>query len=409
MAAGRRAAFVAIGSELLRAERVDTNSFVAARLLAPRGFVFVEKRVLEDDVVSIAQALRELAERVELVVVSGGLGPTADDVTREAAAEAFGRGMRRDERLLARLRERFARNQRAMPAIAARMADLVEGAEPLVSPHGTAPGQLLVEGDCTIVLLPGVPVELEDIIREHLVPRWPAMAGRLARTLRLGGTYESAVEERVAPLYERFGRENVTILAGRGLVDLVLVADGDDAVARLAEMEEAFTATAGAELYGRDDDTLPAVVLAGLRRAGWTLATAESCTGGLVGAKLTAVPGASDVFVGGVVAYANAVKERQLGVPAALLAAHGAVSREVALAMAAGARALGADCGVGVTGIAGPGGGTSEKPVGTVHIAVVTPRGERHLERRFPGDRAAVREFAATFALDLTRRALEEG
>jgi len=408
MAPARKAAFLAIGSELLRSERVDTNSLVAARLLSPCGFVFVEKRVLEDDVDAIAMALRELAGRVELIVVSGGLGPTADDVTREAAARAFGRELQRDDRMLSLLRARYERNGRTMPAIAARMADAVAGAELLVNPQGTAPGQLLVEGACTVVLLPGVPIELEEIVRQHLVPRWPGSAARLVRTLRLGGTYESAVEERVAPLYGRFGRANVTILAGRGLVDLVLAAEGDDAASRLAEMEELFAVAAGADLYGRDDDTLAAVVLELLRRVGWTLATAESCTGGLVAARLTAVPGASDVFLGGVVAYANSVKERLLGVSTELLADHGAVSREVAEALATGARTLGADCGVGITGIAGPSGGTPAKSVGTVHIAVATPGGTRQLERRFPGDRTAVREFAANFALDLTRRALEE-
>jgi nicotinamide-nucleotide amidase len=200
----------------------------------------------------------------------------------------------------------------------------------------------------------------------------------------------------------------VTILAGRGLVDLVLVADGDGAAARSAEMVDAFRAVVGPDLYGVDDDTLAGVVLGALRRRGLRLAIAESCTGGKIGERLTAVPGSSEAFVGGIVAYSDALKRERLGVPAALLAAHGAVSREVAEAMARGALALGADCAIAVTGVAGPGGGSDDKPVGTVHLAAATPGGVRLARHRFPGHRELVREFAATFALDLLRRALEE-
>jgi nicotinamide-nucleotide amidase len=404
----RRAAFVAVGSELLRAQRLDTNSLLAARLAGRCGFALVEKRAIEDDVDAIARAVKELAANVELLIVSGGLGPTADDVTREGVAKAFGLGIARQAALEAALVARFSRSGRPMPAIAARMADVLESAEVLPNPQGTAPGQLLQAGACTIVLLPGVPRELETIFATHLVPRFAGASQTATRTLHLAGVYESAVEERVSHLYDRHGRDNVTILAGRGLVDLVLAAQGDDAAAVLAAMERDFVAVSGDDLFGFDGETLPEVVLAALRRRGWRLACAESCTGGMIGAQLTSVPGSSDVFVGGVVAYSNELKQSLLGVEPELLATHGAVSEAVAHAMAAGACRLGADCAIAVTGVAGPGGGSEAKPVGTVHIAVYTPVTRHHLQRRFPGDRAFVRELAANVAIDQLRRTVRE-
>ncbi len=404
----RRAAFLAIGSELLRTERLDTNSLLTARLLAPCGIALAEKRCVEDDVASIATAVRELLGHAELVVVSGGLGPTADDVTREAVARALDRELVRDERIADRLQARYRLRGRPLPEIALRMADVVAGAEVLENPVGTAPGQRLEVAGCTLILLPGVPQELEQILARHVVPRWAAAGGIVIRTLRLAGVYESQVEERVKPLYDRFGRERATILAARGQVMLVLSASGANAGADLAEMEAAFAAAAGEDLYGRDDDSLAGVVLDRLGRHGWRLATAESCTGGMIGAQLTAIPGASAAYLGGVVAYSDGLKRALLGVPDAVLAARGAVSAEAARAMAEGARRLGAECGLAVTGIAGPAGGSAEKPVGTVYVAVATPRGGRHAHHRFPGDRAMVRELTANFALDLVRRMLGE-
>jgi len=405
----RRAAFVAVGSELLRAERVDTNSFLIARLLTPCGIAFVEKRVVEDNEGAIAAAVAELGRRVDLIVVSGGLGPTADDVTRQGVASALGRSISRDGEVVARLQRRYAAFGRPMPASAARMADVIEGSEVLRNPHGTAPGLLIparTSESADVVLLPGVPAELEEIAVQHLVPRWRAGDSRATRVLHLGGVYESYVEDRISHLYERFGRESVTILAGRGQVDLILAADGSAAAERLDEMDAAFVEAVGDDIFGRDTDTLAGTVLETLRRRSWRAATAESCTGGLIGARLTSVPGASEVYVGGVVAYANEIKQARLGVPVEVLTEFGAVSREVALAMARGAALLGAECGVGVTGIAGPGGGSDEKPVGLVHMAAVTPTGERHLEWRFPGGRDLIRELAVNFTIDLLRRAL---
>jgi nicotinamide-nucleotide amidase len=409
MSSPRRAAFLAVGSELLRAQRPETNSLLAVRLLAGCGVTLVEKRAVEDDEAAIAAAIDDLRRRVDLLLVSGGLGPTADDVTREGAARALGLRIGRHAALEQALAARYRGAGRVMPAIAARMADVLESAEVLPNPQGTAPGQLLQAGECTVVLLPGVPRELETILATHLLPRIARAGHSAVRTLHLAGVYESQVEEMVSPLYGTWGREAVTILAGRGLVDLVLTASGSDAEATLAAMERDFVAVVAGDLFGRDQETLAGVVLAALRARGWRAAAAESCTGGMIGALLTAVPGSSDAFVGGVVAYSNELKERLLGVAPELLAVHGAVSAEAAAAMAAGAAALGAECAVAVTGIAGPGGGSEEKPVGTVHIAVRTPLVRRVLSRRFPGDRAFVRELTANVALDQLRRAILEG
>lgn len=402
----RRAAFIAIGSELLRSDRVDTNSLVAARGLRRCGVVLTEKRVVEDSEAAIASAVVELARRCEIVITSGGLGPTADDATREAIAAAFGLSLARDRHLLDVIAARYRSRGREMPAIAAKMADVITGATVLDNPVGQAPGQVVPVGGTEIALLPGVPREFAAILDRHLLPRWAWSTEVVVRELRLAGVWESAVEQRINHLYERFGRERVTILGGRAQVSLVLTADGPDAAGRVAEMDQAFSELAGEDLFGRDDDTLAGVVLAALRERGWRLAVAESCTGGLIAAALAAVPGASDVFQGGVIAYSDQIKVALLGVPADVIAKHGAVSQPTAEAMARGALSLGADCGIAVTGIAGPGGGTPEKPVGTVHIAVATPGGLDHWRHQFPGDRAAVREISVTFALDALRRRL---
>ncbi len=404
------AACVAVGSELLGSTRLDTNSLEVTHALAGCGVPVVEKRVVGDDEGQIAEALRELLGRVDLVIVTGGLGPTADDVTREAAARALGRTLREDPALAQRLGERFRHAGRRMPELALRMAMVVEGARVLANVNGAAPGLLLEDDGRVVVLLPGVTWEMRAMLEGEVLPVVRERGGdgvRLERTLVLTGALESLVEERVRSLYDRFGRENVTILAATGVVRLVLTAAGEAAWAasRLDEMTAAFSAAAGDDLAGIDIGGPAEAVLETLRRRGATLAVAESCTGGLVGALLTEVAGSSDVYLGGMVPYSNSAKERLLGVPADLFAAHGAVSDAVALAMAEGARTrLAADWGVGITGIAGPSGGTPEKPVGLVYWAVAGAAGQWHGHRVFPGDREAVRRWSATMALDLLRR-----
>lgn len=408
----RTAACLAVGSELLGEEKLDRNSLTITRALARYGVRMTEKRVVGDDIDAIASALREVFDRHDLVVVTGGLGPTADDVTRDAVARALDRSITHSDEVERLIRARYAAHGREMPIYGPAMARVVEGSRILANERGTAPGMLIERRGRLIAVLPGPPWEMEEMLERDLLPElalWNPGSARLTRTMVLGGVFESDVEECVRHLYDRFGRENVSILASYGVVRLVLTAEGEEGGARhhLDVMERAFREILDNDVAGIDVSGLPEVIIDKLRRCGQTLATAESCTGGLVSARLTDVPGASDAFVGGVVSYSNEVKEHQLGVPLAVLVDHGAVSEEVALAMASGARErLGADWGVGITGIAGPTGGTEDKPVGLVHWAVAGPGGVWAEHRVFPGDRTVVREWSFNRSLDLLRRRL---
>jgi nicotinamide-nucleotide amidase len=410
----RTAACLAVGSELLGTEKLDRNSLTITRALARVGVRVVEKRVVGDDVGLIVDAIRELVDRHDLVVITGGLGPTADDVTRDAVALALDREISHSDEVERWVRERYAAQGREVPRYAPSMARVIEGARPLRNHRGAAPGMLASLRDGLLAVLPGPPWEMEAMLEHDVLPevmRWSPGRVRLSRTLVMGGVFEADVEERVRPLYDRFGHDNVSILASYGVVRLVLSAEGEDESARrhLDLMERAFRDELGDDVAATDVSGLPETVIGDLRRRGWTLATAESCTGGLVSARLTDVPGASEAFVGGVVSYSNEVKEHQLGVPLQTLIDHGAVSEEVARAMASGVRErLGADWGIGITGIAGPTGGTDDKPVGLVHWAVAGPSGVWARHRVFPGDRSVVREWSLNSALDLLRRRMNE-
>jgi nicotinamide-nucleotide amidase len=408
----RTAACLAVGSELLGDEKLDRNSLTITRSLARYGVVVDEKRVVGDDINQIATTIRDLLTKHDLVVVTGGLGPTADDVTRDGVAQALDRPIRHSEEVERWVRDRYASRGREMPVFAPAMARVIEGSQLLYNNRGTAPGMLFDLRGRLLAILPGPPWEMEEMLERDLLPElvsWNPGAVRVRRTLVLGGVFESDVEESVRHLYERFGRENVSILASYGVVRLVLSAEGEEGSARhhLDVMERAFEEVLGDDLAGTDVTGLAEAAIEELRRRGQTLATAESCTGGLVSARLTDVPGASDAFVGGVVSYSNDVKEHQLGVPLDVLVDHGAVSEEVAHAMASGVRTrLAADWGIGITGIAGPTGGTDDKPVGLVHWAVAGPGGVWAEHRVFPGDRSVVREWSLNNALDLLRRRL---
>jgi len=418
-----QAAILAVGSELLGTERLDTNSLKLTRALERHGVELRAKSVIGDSEEEIATALRSCLDRYGLVLVTGGLGPTADDVTREAASAALGRGLHADAEVLAGIERRFREHGLRMPEINRRQALIVDGAEVVSNPRGTAPGQRLTdERGATLFLFPGVPSELVGMIAESLEPWLAERSGGMGRetaTLKIACLPESAVEERVSLAYAELGRENVTILASPSDIRLCATAQGTDEErrTRLAAMTARLAELAGDVVYAyREEDTLEAVVGELLRKAGRKLATAESCTGGLVAERITRVPGSSDYFVGGEVTYTNELKARRLGVSADLLAAHGAVSEPVARAMAEGVRReLGSDYGIGVTGVAGPGGGSAEKPVGTVHIALAGPGhgadGEagveiEHRRVRFPGDRERVRLHASQLALEMLRRRL---
>ncbi len=406
----KTAACIAVGSELLGPAKLDRNSLRITEVLARRGVEVVEKRVVGDSRRRLAAAISDLLDRVDVVVVTGGLGPTADDVTREAVADALGRGLEHDPEVAGWVRERYRAQGREVPDIADRMARVVEGSRPLRNGRGAAPGFLVEHRGGLLAVFPGVPWEMEEMLERDLEPeledRNPHLV-RASRELLLGGIYESDAESRISHLYERFGRENVSILASYGVLRLVLTAEGEPGAAarHVDRMERAFREVLGDDVAGVDVVGLEEVVLEQLSARGETLATVESCTGGLVAARLTGIPGSSKAFRGGAVSYSNPLKEELAGVPRELLVGHGAVSEPVARAMAEGGRrCLGADWGVGITGIAGPGGGTEDKPVGLVHWAVAGPGGTVARNRTFTGSRSVVREWSVNAALDLLRR-----
>jgi len=409
-----RAEILTIGDELLRGEIVDSNkSWISDRLLS----LDVETRFhasVRDEPEDMIDAFQRAAQRSELVVVSGGLGPTRDDLTSEVLAKAFGRALVTDEVALEQIRSFFARVGREMTENNAKQARFPEGAEILPNPIGTAPGFSLEVERALFVCLPGVPREMMRMVDEQVLPRIAARLGGgpvlRARLLRTFGMGESSLD---AELHDLARDPDVSLGFRTSFPDNFLraLARGqtvEEAEARLRGLVEAIRARLGPLVYGEDVDTLEAVVIRLLRERGLTLAVAESCTGGLVAEKLTDVAGASDVFRGGVVAYSNASKAALLGVPEALLMEHGAVSEPVARALAEGARErFGADLAVSTTGISGPGGGTAEKPVGLVYVALARAGVETHADRFvFPLDRARHRMLTTRVALDWVRRSL---
>lgn len=413
MANHRTAACIAVGSELLGDDRLDSNSLAITAVLARHGVRVVEKRVIGDDEEHLAAAVSALLGQVDVVIITGGLGPTADDVTREAVARALDRKLEHDPEVEGWVRARYEAHGRAMPEVARRMAMVVHGARPLANLRGAAPGMLVSTRDRLLAALPGVPREMQEMLEREVAPEVAlraAGAQRISRILLLSGVYESDVEESIGHLYDRFGREHVTILAKCGVVRLVLSSEGEPTSAerRLTEMEVAFREVLGDDVVGVDVASLEEAILDRLISARMTLAAAESCTGGLLSARLTDVPGASEAFLGGVVTYSNEAKEHLVNVPIELLVAHGAVSEEVARAMAAGVRRrFNSDWGLGITGIAGPSGGSADKPVGLVHWAVAGPDGVTADRRVFPGDRVTVRVWSVHSALDTLRRRLD--
>ncbi len=412
-----KATVIAIGSELLGVQRLDTNSLRLTAVLDRFGVELIAKSVVGDNEEALVAELRRRAADSELVLVTGGLGPTADDVTRPATAAAFDRGMQIDEGLVDHMRQLFQSFGREMPEVNRRQAEVLDGATVLKNRRGTAPGQRLEAGDCTIFLFPGVPRELEAMIPDHLEPWLDSHAQNVGHGLETGVVKiaclaESAVEERIAPAYERFGRENISVLASPGDVKVYFSARGTEAKRRaeLDEMRRVLGELAGDAVYtDRDDDVLETVVGRLATDAGKTITTAESCTGGLVAERLTRVPGSSAYYLGGIVSYTNELKMQLLGVPESYFVDHGAVSEPVARAMAQGVRSrYGSDYGIGITGVAGPGGGSEAKPVGTVHMAVAGPGDDdvEHRKVRFPGGRDRVRKQASQLVLDLLRRDL---
>jgi nicotinamide-nucleotide amidase len=390
--------------------RQDTNSLWLTERLEEVGISVVRKSIVPDDPEAIGEEITFASRAAGLVVTTGGLGPTADDVTVPAVARRLGMAVRRDEAYVAWMRERFARRGILMSATNEKQADFIVGAQVLENPRGTAPGFWITAEGTEYVILPGVPSEMREIMEVRVLPVLRERAGSLVarrRVLRIGGMGESAVEELVTPIYAKWKDDPVTILASPGEVQLHLrvVGEPEEAARRLDEMEADFRRVLGPRIFSRDED-LSSRVGRLLRDSGKTLAVAESCTGGLIAKLLTDVPGSSDYFLGGVVSYGNDAKRELLAVRRETLEEHGAVSSQAALEMARGALArFDADIAVAVTGIAGPDGGTPEKPVGTVYFALARrDGGETAKKREFNGDRAAVRQAASLHALELVRR-----
>jgi nicotinamide-nucleotide amidase len=405
-----RVAIVAVGSELLGGERRDTNGdWIVERIERAGGRV--DLRVLcADDAGLLRSVVEAAAQTHDLLVLTGGLGPTEDDRTREALSAALGRPLVRDSAVEETIERAFRSRGYRFRASHARQAMRPEGTRGIENPVGSAPGIGARLGACEIVALPGVPAELRAMFDAAIVPLLATTRGRVARrTLKVAGRTESSVDEALADLYRRPGVD-VTILASSGIVELRLRAEGKDegeASAILAGVDAEMTSRLGDDLFGRDDETLASAVGRLLRDAGRTVAVAESCTGGGIGAAMTSVPGSSAWFRGGAVVYADDLKTAIVGVPAGTIAREGAVSATVARLLAEGARErFGSDYGIGATGIAGPTGGSPEKPVGLVFVAVAGGGETRVREMRLPGDRELVRARAVHAACDELRRVL---
>ncbi len=409
------AEIIAVGSELLTPTRLDTNSLVITERLNALGIQVHAKAVVGDRAADLAALLSGALERVDLIVLTGGLGPTDDDVTRDVVANVLGRALREDTSITDAIAARFARRGLVMPDINRRQAMVPAGAEVLTNTNGTAPGLWIEHDRGVVVLLPGPPRELAPMFDEYVQPRLAARtsgAGLFTRMIRVFGRSESHAEEAVRPLYPRWGAGSppieVTILAARGAIDLHLSCVAGSPRIAAAVLDAAAAEAAGAlgdDVYSHSDETIEQVIGEQLRARGWRLAAAESCTGGMLMARLTDVPGSSDYVDSGIVCYSNEAKVALLGVDPALIPQHGAVSEPVASAMAAGIRRrTGAHVGIGITGIAGPGGGSPAKPVGTVCLAVETPGDAVVRTRWFAGGRDLIRVIATHAALDLLRR-----
>ncbi|HKR64526.1 MAG TPA: competence/damage-inducible protein A [Thermoanaerobaculia bacterium] len=405
------AAIVAIGSEMLGPTRVDTNSLKITAALESYAVPLVRKSVVGDKLADLVAELRYVASRAELLIVTGGLGPTEDDLTREALCEAFGLALEVDESIVERIRSRFAARGWEMPEVNKRQANVFVGQTTLTNERGTAPGFHLVADGKDIWVFPGVPHELEWMLATYFTPWLAEQRGgraRFRRVVKIAGLTESGVEEKLQPYYEQHAGELVTILASGGHIEIHLHADGveDESRASLAARERELVTIFGERIFGYDEDTLESVVGALLAQRGQTLAVAESCTGGLLGSRITDVAGSSAYFMGGAICYTAAAKSDLAGVDPALIRAHGEVSEEVAVALARGIRERFATTwGVGITGIAGPTGGTPEKPVGTVHVAVAGPV-EKHRKLLWQGPRTIIKWYSTQQALDLLRRCI---
>ena len=412
------AEIIAIGSELLTPFKQDTNSLFLTSRLNDMGVEVKFKSVVGDDRQNLTGVARTALSRAEIIIFMGGLGPTEDDLTRECVAEALGVPIRRDSDIVAELYARFAQRRVKMPENNARQADVIDGAEVMPNPKGSAPGQW-IEGlhlgeHRVIILLPGPPFELEHMFDTEVLPRLRKIVPKAkiaTMVLKCALLSESMADERAAPIYGKYTDVETTVLAGAGQVEFHLRAvaetleEAQERVEQLAaELEDEFQDA----VFSTGGESLEQIVGYYLQMRSATIAVAESCTGGLLAQRLTSISGSSRYFLGGAVVYSNDMKTLFCDVPPLMIAEHGAVSKQVAMALAEGIRKrCRATIGVGITGVAGPTGGTEEKPVGLVYVALASQPRTEVVERKFPpGDRKRIRMWAAQQALDMIRKKL---
>jgi len=411
------AEIIAVGSEMLTPHRQDTNSLYLTDKLNELGVEVRFKSVVGDNAEDLTAAAKLAMRRSEIIVFMGGLGPTEDDLTREAVAEALGLKLARNPEIVARLEERFAKRGYKFSLNNAKQADVIESAVVLPNANGTAPGQWVsgrYDGkDRILILLPGPPMELKGLFEGECIPRLKSRIPEqhiAIRELKIALMPESQVDAKVAPLYKTYTDIQTTILAGAGEIQLHLRCQKPtqaEAEKRVEELAEKIEDELGDAIFSRKGESLEQIVSYFLQMRGLTLAVAESCTGGLLAQRITSLGGSSRYFLGGAIVYSNELKTQFANVPKLLIDKHGAVSREVAAALAEGIRKRClSSYGIGITGVAGPTGGTEQKPVGLVYIALAGDEGTQVVERNFPGDRKRIRWFATQQALEMVRRAL---
>jgi nicotinamide-nucleotide amidase len=407
------AEIIAIGSELLTPEKTDTNSLWLTGKLNEIGIEVKLKTIVGDDAMRLEEAIADAVKRSDVIITTGGLGPTEDDITRQCSAKAIGRKLIYHDEIEAHLRERFRGWGREMPEINKRQAYVIEGAEILPNPNGSAVGMLAKIDEKFLVVLPGPPRENQPMFNDCVFSKLKEKAGDIfvkRRVLRVTGYGESAVDEKIAPIYMAYKNLETSILFSKSEIEVHLAARGDsdaEAAATVDEVTKKIVEELGDAVFSTNGETMEEVVGDLLTRKNMTISTAESCTGGLISRRLTEVSGSSKYFLEGVVSYSNEAKIRMLNVPHETIESHGAVSAETAEAMAKGMREVAeTDIAVAVTGIAGPDGGSREKPVGTVFIGYSDEAGEKSIKLLFPGDRYLIRWRSSQAALDYVRRSL---
>jgi nicotinamide-nucleotide amidase len=407
------AEIIAIGSELLAPDRTDTNSLWLTDKLNRIGINVELKTIVGDDDARLEELIKDAVKRSRVVITTGGLGPTEDDITRKVVARALGRRLLLDEHVLAEIRTRFQSFGLTMPERNSRQAMVIDGADVLPNPNGTAPGLYLKHQDCAIALLPGPPREMQPMFDNHVQGRLQELSSDLRfarRILRVAGMGESAVDEKIAPIYTQYENPQTTILFNSSEIELHLRAHARteaEAESLLDELSLKIEQVLGNAVFSFRGESMEEVIGRRLTITGFTVAVAESCTGGLIAQRITSVSGSSGYFIEGVVSYSNESKTRLLGVDKKLIRDHGAVSKEVARDMARGVRHRAkTDFGLAVTGIAGPGGGSEDKPVGLVYIALADDAHTEHKRLMLPGDRELIRWRASQAALDMLRRRL---